>query len=98
MQFEIVLSNRAKESLRVLSQNPALEKRYKAVKKAIGYLANNPRHPSLNTHEFQSCTGPNGAKMFEAYAENNTPGAYRIFWCYGYFKGEITICDIIAHP
>jgi len=28
--------------------------------------------------------------------ENKTPGAYRIFWCYGPEKGEMTI--IAIHP
>jgi hypothetical protein len=36
--------------------------------------------------------------MFEAYAQNDTPGAYRIMWCYGPGKGEITIVAITPHP
>jgi hypothetical protein len=42
--------------------------------------------------------GPNGEEVFEAYAENNTPGAYRIFWVYGPGKDVITILAITAHP
>jgi hypothetical protein len=38
------------------------------------------------------------AKVFEAYAQNNTPGAYRIFWCYGPAKSELTIITITAQP
>jgi hypothetical protein len=38
--------------------------------------------------------------MFEAYAQNNTPGAYRIFWHYGpdeaSGKKRIPIITIIA--
>ncbi len=30
--------------------------------------------------KFDGMIGPNGEEVFEAYAENNTPGAYRIFW------------------
>jgi hypothetical protein len=40
----------------------------------------------------------NGEDIFEAYAENNTPGAYRIFWVYGLGKDVITIVAITAHP
>lgn len=40
------------------------------------------RHPGLNTHEFKGRPCPHGRKLFEAYAQNNTPGAYRIFWCH----------------
>ena len=36
--------------------------------------------------------------MFEAYAENNTPGAYRIFWYYGPEKTMISIIAITPHP
>src|ERR1035441_10403608 len=59
-----------------------------------------PRHPSLNTHEFTGLHHPFDprGKVFEAYAQNNTPGAYRIFWCYGPDKRDITIIAITPHP
>lgn len=38
----------------------------------------NLRHPSLNTHEFHSLRGPHGEKIFEAYAQQNTPGLSRL--------------------
>jgi hypothetical protein len=40
--------------------------------------------------------GPNGEDVWESYAENKTPAAFRVFWCYG--AGVITILAIIAHP
>lgn len=98
MPFSITISEKAREALKALKKNPALKKRYKAVEKALIYLASNPRHPSLNTHEFKGLSGPNGERIFEAYAENNTPGAYRVFWCYGPHQNEITILEITAHP
>ncbi|NNM58831.1 MAG: hypothetical protein HKM04_03360 [Legionellales bacterium] len=73
-------------------------KRLKAVRKALAYLETNPRHPSLNTHKYSSLTGQNGEEVFEAYAENNTPAAYRIFWCYDPSKKQITILAITEHP
>jgi len=73
-------------------------KRLKAVRKALGYLQTNPRHPGLNTHKYSSLSGPNNEEVFEAYAENKTPGAYRIFWFYGPDKKEITIVAITPHP
>ena len=30
--------------------------------------------------------------------QNRTPGALRIFWCYGPKQGEITIFAITPHP
>jgi hypothetical protein len=54
-------------------------------------------HPGLKTHKFSSLSGPSGEEIFEAYAENNTPAAYRIFWFYGPGKKEITIIAITPH-
>lgn len=73
-------------------------KRLKAVQKALGYLQINLRHPGLNTYKYASLFGPKGEDVFEAYAENNTPGAYRIFWHYGPAKKAITIIAITPHP
>jgi len=50
------------------------------------------------TFEFSSISGPNGEKVFEAYAENDTPGAYRILFYYGPSRGKITIYTIFPHP
>lgn len=41
---------------------------------------------------------PNGEEVFESYAQNNTPGAYRIFWYYGPKRKMITILAITSHP
>ena len=73
---------------------------FKQVAKAIGLLINNPRHPGLSTHEYGSLEHPfdKSQKVFEAYAQNRTPGAYRIFWCYGPGKSDITIIAITPHP
>jgi len=73
---------------------------FKQVRKALGLLQSNPRHPGLQTHEYRSLPHPfdPAGKVFEAYAQNKTPGAYRIFWCYGPDKREITIIAITPHP
>ena len=73
---------------------------FKQVHKAINLLLSNPRHPSLQTHEYASLDHPfeSTGKVFEAYAQDKTPGAYRIFWCYGPDKRDITIIAITPHP
>lgn len=70
------------------------------VRRALGYLQTNPRHPSLNTHIYSAYRNPyhSQSPVFEAYAENQTPGAHRIFWCYGPARGDITILAITPHP
>ncbi len=98
MSFTLRFTLQAEEDLQSLKANKALLKRLKAVYKALGYLETNPRHPGLNTHKYSAITGINGEEIFEAYAENRTPAAYRIFWFYGPDKKEITIVAITAHP
>ena len=73
---------------------------FKQVVKCVELLQSNPRHPSLKTHEYNSIENPYDpdTKVFEAYIRNRTPGAYRIFWCYGPNKAEITIIAITPHP
>lgn len=58
----------------------------------------NLRHPSLNTHKFDAMESPFGGDVFESYAQNKTPGAYRIFWAYGPGRIEITVLAITPHP
>jgi hypothetical protein len=96
--FEINKTPEAEENLESLKNDPSLKKRYKAVTKALKYLAQNPRHPSLQTHKYDSLEGPDKEDVFEAYAEDNTPAAYRIFWYYGPNRREITIFSITEHP
>jgi hypothetical protein len=96
--FDTFLTDGAKEQLNRLKADKGLLKRYKAVKKALLFLSQNPRHPGLKTHEFTSLKGPNGEKVFEAYAEQSTPAAYRIFWYYGPGSKQITIVAITPHP
>ena len=77
----------------------------KQVQKTLGLLETNPRHQSLNTHKYDSLQGPNGEEVFEAYAQNNTPGAHRVFFVYGLDRMEgkrrvpvLTIIAITPHP
>ena len=73
---------------------------FKQIQKTLQLLSTNPKHPGLQTHEYYSVKHPFSPeeKVFEAYVQNRTPGAYRIFWCYGPNKKQITILDITPHP
>ena len=105
MQRKIKFTPTADEQYSALENAPSKAAVFEQVRKALGYLELDPRHPGLNAHEFTSLVGANGEKVFEAYAQNNTPGAYRIFWHYGpdETKGKkrspvITIVAITPHP
>ena len=89
--------SRAKSGKKKSSRQEGL---FKQVAKAVQLLASDPTHPSLKTHEYDSIPYPfeGKGKVFEAYAQNKTPGAYRIFWCYGPKQGQIYIIAITPHP
>jgi hypothetical protein len=98
------LRTAAKESLAARKKNKKTksskaEGLYKQVAKTIALLEN-PRHPGLKTQAYDSLANPydDKGKVFEAYAQNQTPGAYRVFWCYGPGKKEITVIAITPHP
>ena len=74
------------------------EKLHKKIGKAMILLANDPRHPGLESHEINSLSQRYGMKVWESYLENNTPGAGRIFWVYGPGRGDITIIGLEPHP
>ncbi|KTD24759.1 Uncharacterised protein [Legionella lansingensis] len=92
--FKLLFTTQASQDFDLLANDPSLHKRFKAVRKALGYLERNPPYPGLNTHKYSSLQGPSGEEVFEAYAENNTPVAYRIFWYYGPNKEQFTIIAI----
>ena len=105
MERKLKFTPTADAQLTALEKSPSTAALLAQVRKALGYLEIDPRHTGLHTHEFTSLAGVNGEKVFEAYAQNNTPGAYRIFWRYGpdEIKGKtrvpvITILAITSHP
>ena len=83
MRHTLRYTKAAESHLLELKNSPSNQRIFKDVIKALRLMEANLRHPSLNTHEYHSFSGPNGEKVFEAYAQQNTPGAYRIFWHYG---------------
>jgi hypothetical protein len=96
--FALWRTDEARDTHGRLKTDPSQQARYKAVRKTMEFLAVNPRHRSLQTHEYLSLQGPQGEKVFEAYAQQRTPAAYRVFWYYGPAKGAITILAVTPHP
>lgn len=72
--------------------------KHKKVLKTLGLLQTNPKHPGLHTHEYSAMAGPKGEKVFEAYVENNTPSAFRLFFYYGPGANKITVIAVTPHP
>jgi len=97
-EFHIELSEIAREQITKLVGDPSKKVVAKAVIKSLGLMCTNIKHPSLNTHKYDEMRGPGGETVFESYAQNKTPGAYRIFWFYGPGKSTITVLAITPHP
>ena len=98
MEFDLIYTDASKAVFLSLQNDPSKKSQYKSVGKALYLMQADLRHPGLNTHEFSSLSKTMGCKVFESYAQNNTPGAYRIFWRYGPGKKQITILSITQHP
>jgi len=105
MNRDLQFTPEALRNLRDLENRPARAATLKQVRKTLGLLETSLRHPSLNTHRFYSLSGPDGEEVFEAYAQNSTPGAYRVFFYYGPDRIEqkkriavLTIIAITPHP
>ena len=98
--FSVVFTRSAQEELNHLEDSPRYAGLVKQIKKTVGCLQTNPRHPSLQTHVFHSLKHPydSDEKVFEAYVQQQTPAAYRLFWCYGPEKRQLTIIAITPHP
>lgn len=93
---EAASTNRSRHQRSKSSKQEGL---FKQIEKCVRHLAQDPRHPGLVSHVYTSLAHPyeERGRVFESYAQNNTPGAYRVFWCYGPGKGEITLIAITPH-
>jgi hypothetical protein len=102
---QLRFTHEADAQLRTLRGNLARKGLQKQVLKALALLELDTRHPGLHTHEYQSIVGPQGERIWEAYAQNDTASAYRIFFRYGpdeTLDGKriaiLTILSITPHP
>ncbi|MEO8215576.1 MAG: hypothetical protein ABI718_00685 [Acidobacteriota bacterium] len=102
MNRELRFTREAERNLKELQIRPSL---IKQVRKTLALLQTNLRHPPLQTHQFHSLTGPGGEEISEAYAQQHSPGAFRVFFFYGPDRVEgkrriavLTIIAITLHP
>ena len=100
MPFQLKFTARAEQELHDLEFDEDKKdlSKLKKVRKCLGLLEKNPRHPGLETHEYDSLSCANQEKVFEAYVENKTPAAWRVFFHYGPGRGIMTIVAITPHP
>jgi hypothetical protein len=96
MRFELLYTDKANEALDRLEAED--EKKFAKVRKTLGLMETNLKNPGLHTHKYDAISGADGEDVWEAYVENNTPSAHRVFWHYGPGRANITIVDVTPHP
>lgn len=75
----------------------AEEELFKKLAKVIKFLSNDPKYPSLQTHEIEELSKKYDMKIWQSYLDQGDK-ARRIFWAYGPNRKEITILGIEPHP
>jgi hypothetical protein len=67
------------------------------IRKTLGMLSVDPKHPGLNSHTRKIEKGPNGEEIRESFEENHAPRAWRVYWMYGPGPDLITVLAIVPH-
>jgi hypothetical protein len=102
MPYKLRFAKRAAETLEALKHGGANEQaKLQKIRRALRRLEQNPRHPGLASHPYESFPVDRDVKVWDSYVENRTPSAWRIFWCYGPDEDEqpvITVLAITPHP
>jgi hypothetical protein len=80
--FKLRFATKADEALKALEASGDQVK-LKKVRRALGRLEQNPRHPGLNSHLYENFPADRDVKVWDSYVENRAPSAWRIFWQYG---------------
>lgn len=84
MPYRLRFTEAADEALTHLEKGGnATEVKLRKVRKALAFLQHDPRHPGLHSHQYENFPGLPDGKVWDSYVENQTPGAWRIYWMYG---------------
>ena len=94
--FDIYLTDAAKNQLERLKKDKGLGKRYHAIKKAIHFLSENPRHKSLQTHEFTQSHRTEGRKNLRSLC--GAIHSCRLQNILVLWSGQKTDYDYCRHP
>jgi hypothetical protein len=98
MPFALRFSDEARTVIRSSEEDPHFATKLAKLRKCLGQLERDPRHPGLRTHRYHSLTGPAGQDVWEAYVENQASSAWRVWFWYGPDRDVITILTIGPHP
>ena len=68
MNRKLLFTPEARQTLENLQKNPTRAGLCRQLLKTLGLLETNLRHPSLNTHAFDSISGPDEENLFDRSA------------------------------
>jgi mRNA-degrading endonuclease YafQ of YafQ-DinJ toxin-antitoxin module len=72
--------------------------KYRKILKTVRLLRDEgPGYPGLESHKYQSLTGPQGEDLWESYVENKTPGAWLLSWCYSKQPDTLILVTVGPH-
>jgi len=80
MKRELRFTPSARDTLAALEADRWKAALLRQVRKTHGLLET--RHPALQTHTGRSLKTQGGGDVFEAYVQQHTPAAFRVFFCY----------------
>jgi len=95
MAFKLSFTDEAKGQLESLKSDP---KKLKKVRKCLGMVETDPKHPGLRSHKYSQMKSDDNKGVFESYVEKHSTGVWRVFWIYGPESIEITVKSITGHP
>lgn len=98
MPFKLLVAEAAAALLDEMGEQAQYQEKLRKIRRTLGRIETDPRHPGLNSHKYTSVRGLNGEEVWESYVENKTSSAWRIFWHYGPGRDVITILTIGPHP
>jgi hypothetical protein len=97
--YEYQLSPEFLKAYKNIKEDPSKTGLYFQVVACMIKLQHDPAYPGLNSHHYDALDNRYHAKVWESYVQNDTPGAFRIFW--HYTKGQrnhITLVALTPHP
>jgi hypothetical protein len=104
MPYKLRFAKAAQETLKALENGDGNDRaKLRKVRRALARLEQDPKHPGLASHLYESFPVGLSVKVWDSYVENRTPSAWRIFWHYGPDDpgGELPVITILAitrHP
>ncbi|MFY9233587.1 MAG: hypothetical protein WAO58_03915 [Fimbriimonadaceae bacterium] len=96
MPFKLIVQPTAEKAWKALEKPDKV--RFDKVGNCLYKLGQDPKSPGLKSKRYKSLDKKHSESIWESYAENNVPAAYRVFWHYGPGKDEITVVAITPHP